>query len=711
MFNIFNLFPTTFKFKQLQKLNNNIIILVTFSKKILLYEKDKLIKEFYHPYFDLDISNIIFSKDSNLIAFNEKENIHIIDISSEQLVQTIRFDSTTIEFLKFDLESRYIFVMSSNIFYRYKYNSKYPLSKKKFLKNSKISVICFSKKDIVMGCEDGSIYIYNFNSKLNDKIIKNNSSKINALYYFNDLILLSGNDKGDIYIHNTDKTIKKIETGFTKIKQIVRLPETNYIFVVGDSNYLSVYDVNSVKLVSSTYIKFESKIDKIEIIDRYNIFVLLNTGFIKRVVLENLLDLNDLIVNNLLVEAFLVVEKDAILKDSDEYKKIEHKYKDIHNEAIKYLIKTNYDKALEMLEPFKKIESKKQKIKQLFNAFKYYERFKILVIEEKYLIAYSMCHKFKDLQQTPEYYQMENRFKSIFKNAQQLMIYGDTDKAETILSKFIIVTQKRDIIKLMLNHNNYFIDLLKAIESDDFKTIYKIIKIDKTFLKIYDINSVENKIKLILQNIQNNIKILNVENIYKDIDKLRGIDNLKLKLFNLLKNCKVIEKLKDAYEKDDFISCYELLDKNIFLNSVELSSFLDKHWQKIIYKCEDLALMGNFKEVKKILGELIFIKTRRDKIGDLLRICFYVQIDILKTEQKYKQSENLIYSYIDIFGLDEEIKVVMRQYEVDLKIKLAITDNQIKKVDKDSWIDSELIMGDLLHHSDDSASSIIKFIN
>jgi len=709
MFNISNLFQTTHKFKKLYKLNNNILALVTTLNKILFYSEDKLIKEIYHPYLDSDISNIIFSKDSNLMAFCEQDNIHIINTTSEQLIQTIKLESNSIEFMEFDLESKYLFISTRNIFYKYKYTHKYSLTKESFLKNSTVNVVSVGEINIAIGCEDGNLYIKSFNSKLNNKIIKNNSSKINSIHYFDNLTILTGDDKGDIYINYLNDKVNKIETGFTKIRQIVRLPESNYIFVVGDSNYLSIYDVNSVKLISSKYIEFESNIDSIAIIDRYNFFVLLKNGYLKRVTLENLSHLNYLIVNNLLDKAFRIIEEDSILKDSNEYKKIETLYSDIHNQAIKYLVENHKNKALELLEPFKDLESKKQKRKQLFKAFDYYERFKILVIQKKYLIAYSITNKFVDLQQTPEYEEIENRFKYLFKVAQQMMISGNTMRAKLILDEFMTVTQKRDIIKLLLNNNDEFIKLLKAIESENFKTIYKITKADKTLLKIYDYKSIENKIELIIKKIQNNIKFSNLESAYEDIERLTDIDFLKPIVSKLLSECNIMSRFQEVYDNDNFILCYELLDENIFLNSVELASFLHKHWQKIIDKCENFALSGDLNEVKNILGELICINTRRDKIGDLLRVCFYVQVDMLKNDKEYKRVENLIYLYIDIFGLDSKITAIMEEYEGDLDIKLAITQNRNLK--NDDWIYSELIMGDLVHHRDDGVGSIIKLIN
>ncbi len=109
-------------------------------------------------------------------------------------------------------------------------------------------------------------------------------------------------------------------------------------------------------------------------------------------------------------------------------------------------------------------------------------------------------------------------------------------------------------------------------------------------------------------------------------------------------------------------------------------------------KCEDFALDGNIIEIKKSLGELISTKTRADKIGDILRLAFYTKINILLKERNFNSAQNIIYSYIDIFGEDIEIKDIMKNFERFSSKKLAITQNQSGREARYNWLNSELIV-------------------
>jgi len=151
------------------------------------------------------------------------------------------------------------------------------------------------------------------------------------------------------------------------------------------------------------------------------------------------------------------------------------------------------------------------------------------------------------------------------------------------------------------------------------------------------------------------------------------------------------EKLFLAYEKSDFKECYELIDR-YSIEDLELVTLLEKHWIKLMIECEGYALDGDVKSIRTLLGELISIKTRAEKIGDLLRVAFYSKIRTLQESKKFSSAENIIYSYIDIFGVDIEIRDIMKEYEKRNSKKLAITHNENEKVLRDNWLNAALIV-------------------
>ena len=149
-------------------------------------------------------------------------------------------------------------------------------------------------------------------------------------------------------------------------------------------------------------------------------------------------------------------------------------------------------------------------------------------------------------------------------------------------------------------------------------------------------------------------------------------------------NLKGKKQFVKAYEENDFALCYELID-TYTLYSDPLALLLEKHWEKMMISCEKFALEGDAKAILSTLKELLFIETRTQKIGDLLRLSFFMKITQLEDEKLFQSAENIIYSYIDIFGYDLEIAEKIRQYELKAQEKIAIFNNASDRKSRCIW--------------------------
>jgi len=212
-----------------------------------------------------------------------------------------------------------------------------------------------------------------------------------------------------------------------------------------------------------------------------------------------------------------------------------------------------------------------------------------------------------------------------------------------------------------------------------------------TFKEIPSYTALQDEAVKNLQTVRRLIDTAEISEAVAMIKKLQNIPIIKEELQQLYEQSQEAQKLLHYYEKDNFVQCYETLDANIDLESMQLAKFLEKHWNKIINACEIYALEGNIKAVKENLGELIHINSRRNKIGDLLRLSFHAKIKKELQRRSYKSAENLIYSYIDIFGMDSEIKQLMNAFEKLSHTALAITFEQQKHKERNSWIYADIM--------------------
>lgn len=695
---------------QLHVLNDSLVAYTTklHGIKIFDFNECEIKKNILNTHLNSEVTICAFSPNSELFAFVNNQLIYIIDIDFKKVIHSIELNGEEIEIICFDSSSSYIIAGSKNgRVLQYKTNSSSLLSRlcsfphdtsgmdiKNRENKNFVSSFAFYKNLFACSGYGGAIFVIDLNSNTNKNIITHNKTRIDALCFLNEETIACGKNNGvvDIISLNENNTYKSIHTPILEIKQIIVMPNPNYIMISGKSNIITVIDVKNHKIAHSKYIEFETQIKQIGIAKNDLLIVALNNNKIVEVELLGIEKLKSLLADNLIKEAFELISKEPMLQSSFEHKMLEDDFNRGYDKATEALVNENRALALEILEPYKDIKSKQSSVKNLFDAFKNYPRLKILFLERKYAIAYSMCSKFEPLKHTPQYKKMEQTFKLAFFNAQKHILQNNLDGAKIILNEYNTITSKKPLIKLLLTQNKQFVELLKAIHNKDFKTVDKLTNANELFKQIPNYVALNNQVEETLLEIEAEIKDANISRAKELLDSINEIPSIYHRVEQLYLKCRHVVLLRKAYEESDFITCYEILDSHKYLSSTELGALLEKHWSKLMQKCEAFALEGNIKDIKLTLGTLIGLSTRHNKIGDLIRVSFHVRIKKLMDTKSFRGAEAIIYTYIDIFGRDSEINHIMKVFEDISGLKLAITQIQLQRPTRDSWRESDIIM-------------------
>lgn len=694
---------TRSQISQIQKLDTNIIAIATqlHGVKIINCEDCQNVASITHEHLNAQVESISFSPNAEFMSFSNQKYIFIFHIPSKIILKTIKTDGEYIQHLQFDSDSKYIIASTkSGRVLQYRYDGSSLLARLYSFAPTQTNIkvnarsFAFHSNMLACGASDGSILTMNLHSRANKSLIHNSKASISSVFFQDSTHIISADVKGSIYFNSVkNKTlIKKMESCFTKIIQILALPNPNYMLVVSEEKNVALYDIINYKLLDKKYLEFEDSVKKIILADNETLLVALENNNIEKIKLPKADKLKSFIISNSLDKAYILVQKDPLLRATKEYKVLEIAYAKIYALSLEALSKGNIQRAQELTKMFKYIDEKKEDLSLLFKSFENYPRFKVLYSEKKFALAYAMGAKFPALCQTFQYKKMEEIWEETFKNAQRQIAHGRLENAVTLLSEYATVMQKRPIIKLVLQHNSDFIEFMGAMESKNFKKIASLVKRNSLFTLIPTYKEIEPQIELSLDNIQKNITKCKLEDAITELSKLQNIDSISEKVSLLKEECKAVKRLQDAYKVNDFLKCFEIIDSHNVLNSTNLGTLLQTHWTKIISKSEEFALKGNIKEIQNILGELIHLKTRRDKIGDLFRLAFHTKIKGLMHKKLPKKAESIIYSYIDIFGIDREIISIMNLFEKYTKSKLAITHNA--RADRNKWIHSPSIMGE-----------------
>ena len=701
---IHNCVTTRSEITHIKAFNDNLIAYSTKLHGIKFYsiEDEKIILNISSEYLNSQTSAISFSSDTQHVAIANNEYIYILHMPSRKLLKKISTNGDHVDILSFDISSMYIIAGTKDgrvLQYRYNESSllsrlcSFPTNRMNIKKNF-ISAFAFYENKIASSGLGGSIIIVDLHSLSSKKVLTPSIKRTNALCFLDKDTIISGNVDGIIHVNSLQNKNfhEQINAPFINIKQILLMPNPQYIMVIGDSNLITLVDIKNYKIARINYIELQDTVNMIALLNEETIVIALKSNKIVHVSLPSIKKLNSLVVNNILDEAFLLVENEPMLIGSKEYKELKSKFDKIYLKAIKALIAQDKKLAFQITDIFKDIPSLKEKIQLLFKAFEHYPRFQILCSQQKLSLAYAMAQKYPALEHTWQYIRMEEAWKNAFKAAQKQVLQGNIQNAKLYLNVYATVLSKKELIQLILKHNSDFISFLKAIEKNDFYIVeqlaskYSLFKETQTYISLN--HDIDYNIKKAKQHIERGDN----KSANRYLQKIKNIPKTQQEFKILSDRCEKTLQIKVLYEENNFISCYEMIDTHTYLASIELGLLLEKHWSKLIHKCEKFALKGNIKDIKLTLGELLLLKTRRNKIGDLLRVSFHARIKILIVKKAFKQAETIIYSYIDIFGFDKEIQLIMKFFEIVSSSKLAISYSKNHKPSRDAWIHSKVII-------------------
>jgi len=663
----------------------------------------KLHKIFRHKDLDENTLAVAFSKDGKRFAFSTKKYLYIVDLESGEIFKKIDTQTKHLINISFDSSSNYIVAGTKDLrVMLYKYNSDLHISRlfsfgythqsNKF-RNHFISSIAYYKNLIAVAGNGGVVFVIDIYSQANRYVLFYNTFLKTALHFIDADTILCGDNNGDLQFIaiEKNKVLKTIHLDEKKISQIKQIPDTNYLVVHSNSKKIYVIDAKEKTIIHSRYVKFEDRIEFVEVLDADNMIVSLNNNKLLHVELPSVKRLSSLIIHNSIGAAFKLVEQEPMLVGTKEHQRLEEIYSHSYKKALDALIRGDKALAKEIMNLYIGVESKKDSIRLLFKAFENYNRFNILYLDKKYSICYAMSDKYPPLRMTKEHKKMEKRWKEIFTTAQKYIKNNHINRAKDLFYEFIPVQSKRNMIHLMLMDNNSFIEFIKAVNDKNFKVINKISQRNKLFLQMPIFETLQDEVKASIENIKELIYQNKIDLAKQNLKKIEDMASFQKEVDELYLMCEDMQKLQDAYDENDFFKCYELIDKYPHLQHSELGILLHKHWFKLISRCEDYAIKGSAKDIKATLGELIKLEHRREKIGSLLRLAFQVHIMHLLSNSKFNSAKNLIYSYIDIFTKDTEIISIMDNYEDMSGKKLAITQTEFKTQSRDDWVNSKII--------------------
>jgi len=702
---ITNCFESNKKLYSLEEFDNSFAALISRTKsvEILSPSKCKILKTIYSELLKEETTALAFHPKLDLMAIANGETLYIIEAKQHKILETITTHDGDITLLSFVASAPYLISGTKNgRVIQYRYEGKIHISRlcsfpfervgyKTIIQDNYVSTIASNNQYVAASGYGGALTLVKFNSHAKKITFTISKSRINSIAFLSEKKIIFANTEGTLFIAHIRKNaaIKKITTQQNNILKILPIQNTDYALVVSKTATIMLIDTEKRKVIKNNFLKFQKEISSVVLLNNNKLLLLFYDSTIQKVLLKSQSDLQAYLEKGELPEALQLVEQNPFLSNTKEALEIEQEYKKLSKKALMHFIMSNNIEKLSVLKPFEAIQSKKGDETKIIQAHKNYQQFYQLFKNQKYTLAYALAEKFPALQLTPLYQKMETSYKNTFTQAQKKLLQNKIEEAKALLQPYVTIPAKRALIHLLIYQNSEFISFIKALATKDYKTVNKLIKQEKLLAEIPSYIALMEEDSKEIQKIKLCIKEAQIELAQKILHKLSTTSLFQEEIEVLKKEAQKAQELLTAYENDNFITCYEILDENSGLEGMQLAQLLEDHWNKLINRCEIFALNGDIQSVQEKLGELILVKTRRDKIGDLLRLSFHSKIKEELNLKNFESVENFIYSYIDIFGKDSEIKQLMHSYEKTSHLNLAITVLQDEYKARDAWSQSE----------------------
>ena len=524
----------------------------------------------------------------------------------------------------------------------------------------------------LLACGDnaGNIFLYTLAAHKEIARFCYVAQPVSRILYLNPHTLVIFFVGGSVYRHSLsfEPHAKKTRIPFATLRNILPFMQNNYALLQVDATSFALFDLAEHKLCRSKFLTtpFAIKTCRIE---ENNLHIEYQNKRNDSFDLCPAKELDSLLLHNALEQADTLLSHNPVLTRTPSFEKLSRFYDATLQEALQALIAQNKERFERIVEMLLGLSAKKEELALLKKTYEHYPRFVALVETEKYPLAYAMSAKFPRLQTTPPYKKLQEHFGTCHKQAQKALNNGEHAKASEILTPFMTIASKKDTIKLFLDKNSLFLSFLKAIEEQDYRTCQALIAQEKSLEKLPNYTALLDAQESFMQEIYKASLALDLPRAEERLAKLPLSKSLH-SLQELYRGAALLQKL---YDNNDFKGCYELLDIHPLLLQSELGILLEKHWGKTLAKAREHAIAGEMTQIQNLFENLSGIKSREESIAHLYKLGFYAKIKLFLEQKEFKSAEKFIYSYLDLFGEDMQITLLMKLFSLTSPTPLALS--------------------------------------
>lgn len=546
-----------------------------------------------------------------------------------------------------------------------------------------VSAITYEGNFVATSGYGGSVVITDYQAQTQTQRLHAGYVKNSALLFYKNSLIV-GNQSGTVLKldRNAKSPNQRLATSLGPITHLLRLEVEPFVLIASNQRRIMLINGEEMKMISDNYIEFSDLITALAKDDANKLYVGTEKGELFRFDLEPHYELDSLIASKEYAKAYLYAQQEPLLQKSQSYQELESIFEIKMESARQALEQGDAEKAKAILQPFHPVKSKEIAI--LTTAYTHVKRLEYLFSQQKFSPLYGLVEQYPHLRSTAVFQKTEKLWSDKFARAQKFMLLGKAKECRGELQLFTTVGAKGPFIQLLLQHFDILKICSKAIHEHNYRILkqlthrYPIIRKLPSYIQLID--DVGELIPAITEALKNK----GFEQAHLLLDELEEVIQYEEDFTRLRAFASLASNLDHAITHEHWRSAYRLLDSHRELMILPWAQELEIQWYEKLKRCEEYAIKGDAASIKKEFSNVISLPKRHERIGDILRTAYQIQLKYLlqKNPQGFKSGVD---NYCELFGIDTELRALLKTAEaLGIAVSLQPIQYQIKQ--RDLWL-------------------------
>jgi len=491
--------------------------------------------------------------------------------------------------------------------------------------------------------------------------LKAHSAPVMKLEFLSKLRLISIDKKNSAIIWNihTGKVITRLNGIHDDITQITQSHDNEFLFLGTKLGYILVYELKSYKLITARYIKLKTSITSLSFYEKeqYLIIGTDNGDLLVYNIFEGEEYLSSLLKDKKYNQMQEYVEVNPLLVYTKPYLMVDILWKKTIDRAKELLGNSEKEKALAIFKNFKNIPIKNQLIQKLMKEYLLFDKFVLLVKQNKLALAYGLANQYPEYKDSKLYKSLEIKWKKLFALAQKYLLEPNSaDMARDILSIYRGVPAKTKLVNDLFSNILIYKRFRDFIVNKNFKMSFKLIEKNQFLLETNEYISIMDYADQLYLKSNELIGDGDTHSAIKLLKILEDFSDYKEEADELILDIENRENFFNAVDSKNMADAYNILSVSECLQTTEDGLRLNKLWEDDVDLANSYAAKGNIVGVSKSLYKYKKITSKNMFIASIFSWSYISQLESAIKQKKGKLIiEKGIKNYLFYFGEQEQI--------------------------------------------------------